>query len=68
VIDTGNANSSQESREHVLWNENGLLTVTGGKLTTFRLMAYDALRSIRRRLSGEPRFDPRHRILDAVPA
>jgi glycerol-3-phosphate dehydrogenase len=46
VIGTGQANPSNESREHVVWEEKGLLTVTGGKLTTFRLMAMDALKAI----------------------
>jgi glycerol-3-phosphate dehydrogenase len=67
VVDTGKANPSKESREHVLWDENGLLTVTGGKLTTFRLMAHDALRAVRSRLPGSPRFSPRLRVLDAPP-
>lgn len=40
---------SKESREHALWDENGLLTVTGGKLTTFRCIALDALRALRER-------------------
>jgi len=31
VKNTGKADPSKESREHVLWFENGLLTVTGGK-------------------------------------
>lgn len=52
VIDTGRADPSKESREHVLWNENGLITVTGGKLTTFRLMAHEALNKARRQLSS----------------
>lgn len=43
VVDTGKANPSAERREHVIWIEDGLLTVTGGKLTTFRLIALDAL-------------------------
>ncbi|HLF89638.1 MAG TPA: glycerol-3-phosphate dehydrogenase/oxidase [Anaerolineales bacterium] len=47
VVNTGKANPSQESREHVIWLENGLLTVSGGKLTTFRLMARDALQTVR---------------------
>lgn len=34
---------SQESRGHQVWVENGLVTITGGKLTTFRLMARQAL-------------------------
>ena len=66
VIDTGKANPSKESREFVLWEENGLLTVTGGKLTTFRLMAHDALRAVRRQLPGRPKFDPKQRVLDKI--
>ncbi len=44
VVDTGKEDPSAESRDHVLWPEQGLLTVTGGKLTTFRSMAVDVLR------------------------
>lgn len=43
VISSGAADPSKESREHAIWRENGLLTVTGGKLTTFRLMARETL-------------------------
>jgi len=43
VIATGKADPSQESRDHAVWLEQGLLTVTGGKLTTFELIARDAL-------------------------
>ena len=46
VIDTGKADPSKEGRDHAVWMENGLLTVTGGKLTTFRLIALDALQHI----------------------
>ncbi len=51
VIDTGKKDPSKESREHILWYENGLLTVSGGKLTTFRWMAFDALKAARRDLT-----------------
>lgn len=67
VVNTGKANPSQESREHVLWLENGLLTVAGGKLTTFRAMARDALHSARRLLPGRPSFKTQ-RALDPPPA
>jgi glycerol-3-phosphate dehydrogenase len=67
VVDTGKADPSKESREHVLWNEDGLLTVSGGKLTTFRLMAHSALRSIRTRFSGRPSFSTRQRMLEPPP-
>ncbi len=35
--------STKASRDHVAIEESGLVTLTGGKLTTFRLMAQDAL-------------------------
>ena len=66
VIDTGKANPSKESREHVLWDENGLLTVGGGKLTTFRIMAREALKAVRRHI-GYIHFDPETPILDPIP-
>jgi glycerol-3-phosphate dehydrogenase len=50
VIGTGKADPSQESRDHVIWEEQGLLTVTGGKLTTFRRIAHDVLRTVRQHL------------------
>jgi len=50
VIDSGCPDPSRESREMVLCNNSGLITVTGGKLTTFRLMALAALRKVRHRL------------------
>ncbi|MEZ5501635.1 MAG: glycerol-3-phosphate dehydrogenase/oxidase [Halioglobus sp.] len=34
---------SKERRDHAVWNDNGLVTVSGGKLTTFRLIALDAI-------------------------
>ena len=66
VVDTGKVNPSKESREHVLWDENGLLTVSGGKLTTFRIMARDALKAVRRHLGRIP-FNPDIPVLDAIP-
>ena len=62
VVHTGKADPSKESREHILWQENGLLTVTGGKLTTFRLMALAALKRIRTRLGKSIQVSD-HRIL-----
>jgi glycerol-3-phosphate dehydrogenase len=34
---------SKERRDHAVWVDGGLVTVSGGKLTTFRLIALDAL-------------------------
>jgi glycerol-3-phosphate dehydrogenase len=47
VINTGKLDPTKESREHVLWSERGLLSVAGGKLTTFRVMAFDVLKAAR---------------------
>lgn len=47
VLSRGNRPPSEESREHVVWTDNGLVTVTGGKLTTFRRLAWDALKAAR---------------------
>ena len=57
VINTGKTDPSAESRDHVVWTENGLLTVTGGKLTTFRLIALDALNAARPALPDMPDID-----------
>jgi glycerol-3-phosphate dehydrogenase len=67
VVDTGKADPAKESREHALWREQGLLTVAGGKLTTFRLMALAALRTVRGELPGKPVFNTNCRVLNALP-
>ncbi len=43
VVASSAGAASSASRDHVAINEAGLVTLTGGKLTTFRLMAQDAL-------------------------
>lgn len=70
VLSEGNTDPSKESREHVVWTDKGLVTITGGKLTTFRLLAWDALKAARPFLpgvkfkgKGEPVFQlPRHKM------
>lgn len=66
VIGSQKHDPSQESRDHVVWEENGLLTVTGGKLTTFRLIARDALKAVRSRLPGIPVLEDDHPVLNPV--
>jgi glycerol-3-phosphate dehydrogenase len=44
VVGTGALNPSKEKRDHSIWVERGLISVSGGKLTTFRLIALDVLR------------------------
>ena len=65
VVGTGASDPSKESRDYVVWNEHGLLTVTGGKLTTFKLIALDALNTISERFPNVT-FDPETRRLDEL--
>jgi glycerol-3-phosphate dehydrogenase len=50
VIGTKGRPPSEESREEALFDEQGLITITGGKLTTFRVMAEKALACILKRV------------------
>ena len=51
VLDSGSGGApSKETREHLVWDEPGLVAVTGGKLTTFRAIALDILRHVARQL------------------
>ncbi|ABC31324.1 Glycerol-3-phosphate dehydrogenase [Hahella chejuensis KCTC 2396] len=52
VVSSGAADPSKEKREHSIWNDNGLISVAGGKLTTFRLIALDVLQEAARYLDG----------------
>jgi len=52
VVDAGTGAPSEAAREHVVRTEHGLITVTGGKLTTFRVIALDALRHAAPRLEA----------------
>lgn len=54
VISGGEERPSREPREHVLWEEQNLITVTGGKLTTFHPMARQVLEIVREKAGGEP--------------
>ena len=66
VLDTGKADPSKESRDDVLWDEDGLVTITGGKLTMFRHMAQGTLRFVRAHLPNSPLPDRHARALDAL--
>ena len=52
IIKSSSSDPSKESRRHAVWDESGLITITGGKLTTFRLMAYETLKYARSYLKG----------------
>ena len=54
VVKTNMRNPSKEPRKHVIQDYQGMVTVTGGKLTTFRLIARDALKTAQKYLGGLP--------------
>ncbi|MGA2367849.1 MAG: glycerol-3-phosphate dehydrogenase/oxidase [Dehalococcoidia bacterium] len=62
VVGSGKKDPSKESRDHVVWQEDGLLTVTGGKLTTFRLLALDALKAAQPLLGQLPDLDKKQPV------
>ena len=66
VVGSGKKDPSKESRDHVVWHEDGLLSVTGGKLTTFRLIALDALRAAQPMLGALPDLDKKQRIFSPL--
>lgn len=59
VINTNAPTPSKESRAHEIWEEDGLVTVAGGKLTIFRVMAADVLNFCSSHLPQNPRFSHR---------
>lgn len=67
IASGGGRDPSKERRDHAVWGSDGVITVSGGKLTTFRLIALDTLfaaglldkRALRRaRRSNGPLFRP----------
>lgn len=69
VIDGGSHGApSGETREHAVWSEAGLVSVTGGKLTTFRATALAALGQVKLQLPGwSGRLEP-HPVFGPNPA
>ena len=55
---------SKERRDHAIWSDKGLITASGGKLTTFRLIAIDVLNAASERLPRTPRIAEK-RFFDA---
>jgi len=72
---------SQEKREHSIWESEGLITVAGGKLTTFRKIAEqvilktaktlsDTLPNLEKRVTqiiAKPIFEPLNNINSSLP-
>ncbi|PKG35070.1 glycerol-3-phosphate dehydrogenase/oxidase [Psychrobacter sp. Sarcosine-3u-12] len=54
IADSGNGkrvSPSKEKRDHSVWLDNNLVTVSGGKLTTFRLIALEVLKKCQKVLA-----------------
>ena len=58
---------SQERREHTIWQEPGLIAVSGGKLTTFRVIALDVLNAAANELNIKV-HDVGSAVFQATPA
>jgi glycerol-3-phosphate dehydrogenase len=67
ILSDGRLSPSAESREHVVWVDKGLVTVTGGKLTTFRRLAWDALKAAKPFLTSQKFSDKRKPLFAAPP-
>ncbi len=66
TIQSGDASKpSSVSRAHELWKESGLITITGGKFTTFRLMANQTIEAVLGQLGKTPQA-PRQRIFNPL--
>ena len=67
VLSEGKLKPSEESREHVVWVDQGLITVTGGKLTTFRKLAWDALKASKAYLPPDRMTHPEEPVFGDIP-
>ncbi|MDF2445467.1 MAG: FAD-dependent oxidoreductase [Moraxellaceae bacterium] len=66
VASGGAVNPSAERRDHIVWDNSGLVTVTGGKLTTFRLIALDVLKAARHYIPTLDASDTKAPVFRAV--
>jgi glycerol-3-phosphate dehydrogenase len=67
VADVQTSDPSKASREHMILYESGLLTVAGGKLTTFHKMALEAFEKLREHLPQLLKSHAESSALDPLP-
>ncbi|KZK90861.1 Aerobic glycerol-3-phosphate dehydrogenase [Pseudovibrio sp. W64] len=72
-VDLKELHPSKAKRDHVVWDDDGIITVTGGKLTTFRVMAEQVLETCETYLeskstarAGECVFEPPIETKDSI--
>ena len=63
ILRSDEANPSKASRVHALVEENGLITIAGGKLTTYRKMAYEVMQKVRVRLNNKMNLPKKEKML-----
>jgi glycerol-3-phosphate dehydrogenase len=66
LVGSDSGDPSKVSRAHRVWEEQGMLTVAGGKLTTFRRMAVDTLLAARRLVPDLSPVSTDERMLDPL--
>lgn len=66
IVDTGAESPSEEPRNHVLWREQGLITVAGGKLTTFGITANEALSLASKQMREKTRLKLSKRVFETT--
>jgi glycerol-3-phosphate dehydrogenase len=64
IIKVDSISPSAQSRRHAVYEDQGLLTITGGKLTTYRVMAKAVLERAIPRLGRDPHFDWKKSMFD----
>jgi glycerol-3-phosphate dehydrogenase len=67
IVDDKESDPAKASREDAIWMESGMLTITGGKLTTFRSMALKAVQKLRQRIPDLPATHPTVPIFEPLP-
>lgn len=65
-VDAGTLKPSDARRDHVVWINDGMITVTGGKLTTFRAIALDVMRAAAEHLPVDKVEDDHGRVFSPV--
>lgn len=66
ILCSDEADPSKASRAHFLLEEKGLITITGGKLTTYRKMAYEVMQKVQVQLNRKMNLNKKERILNAI--
>jgi len=63
VLRSDETDPSKASRAHSLLGEKGLITITGGKLTSYRKMAYDVMQKVQVQLNRKINLNKKEKIL-----